>query len=129
MARLASERSLDLAAARRLVDTELLATMAAHPIGWLTSWPVLIWRGIWIDEFVVFGFPALVIGTVWALRRRQAPWLAAFGLGWFSLLSYAALSLNVPRYQVPAVSVLALAAAWACWQLAEIKRLRQAGRP
>jgi len=128
VARIASERGLDLAAARRLVDAELLTAMAAHPIGWLTSWPMLIWRGIWIDEFVVFGFPALIIGTAWALRHRQMPWLAAFGLGWFSLLSYSALSLNVPRYQVPVVPVMALAAAWACWRLLEIRRRRHSGK-
>ena len=88
---------------------------------------MLVWRGLWIDEFVVLGFPALCLGTLWALRRRALGWLAAFGLGWFSLLGYAAVSLNVPRYQIPAVPVLALAAAWGCWQLAERARLRQAG--
>jgi 4-amino-4-deoxy-L-arabinose transferase-like glycosyltransferase len=128
VARVASERGLDLSAARKLVDGELLAAMAAHPIGWLTSLPMLVWRGLWIDEFVVFGFPALVIGTAWALRHRYSAWLVGFGLGWFSLLGYAALSLNIPRYQVPAVPALALAAAWACWQLAKNFRKRQSGR-
>ncbi len=129
VARLAAERGVDLSAARRLVDGELVSAMLAQPLGWLTSWPVLVWRGIWIDEFVVFGFPALLVGTLWAVRRRQVPWLAAFCLGWFSLLGYAALSLNVPRYQIPAVPVLALAAAWAGWQLVERRRLRQAAHP
>ncbi len=49
-----------------------------------------------------------------ALRRRYQVWAGLLSIGWFSLLFYPLISLNVPRYQMlsaPSLSVgLALAA-------------------
>lgn len=112
VARVAAEQGLDEAAARRVVDATLRASILAQPLGWLASYPPLIWRGLWIDEFIVLGFPALVVATAWALRRGHWIWLLLLAPGWYNLLAYPALSLNVPRYQVTAVPALALGAAW-----------------
>jgi len=125
VARVAAEQGLGAPAAQAAVDRALLESFLAHPLGWLASLPALIWRGLWIDEFVVLGFPALVAGTLWAARRGEAAWLLLFGLGWFNLVFYAAISLNVPRYQITAVPALALAAPWLAWRVAEVRKLRQ----
>ena len=119
VARVTAEQGLTEAAARTVVDRALLTAIAGDPLGWLGSYPPLFWRGLWIDEFVVLGFPALVAATLWAVRRRRLDWLALLAPGWFCLLVYPAISLNIPRYQIPAVPVLALATAWAGTRLLE----------
>jgi hypothetical protein len=100
------------AEARVRVDHELLRRFLERPGGWLASLPALIYRGLWIDEFVVIGGPAAVAATLWAARRRRVDWLILLGLGWFNLGFYAAVSLNIPRYQVTALPTMALGAAW-----------------
>jgi 4-amino-4-deoxy-L-arabinose transferase-like glycosyltransferase len=111
------QHGLDEAAARARVDRDLLLAILARPLHYLTSLPVLIWRGLWVDEFILVGAPAML----WALRRgwRQgdATLLLALAPGVFSLLFYPAISLNIPRYQITAMPALALAAAWAAWRL------------
>ena len=71
--------------------------------------PVMIYRGLWCDEFVIIGFPLLILISIRALRRRDGAELAALLPGWWSLIFYAAVSLNIPRYQMTAMTALALA--------------------
>lgn len=113
-----AQHGLGEAAAQARVDRDLALSILTHPLGYLASLGPLLWRGIWIDEFVVLGLPALVWLGVWAWRRGQAIWLLAVAPGVFNLLFYPAISLNIPRYQVTAMPALALAAAWAAWRLA-----------
>ncbi|MDN3566824.1 hypothetical protein ACFQY5_19420 [Paeniroseomonas aquatica] len=130
VARLAAEQGLDAEAARAAVDAALRASFLAHPLGWLASTPPLIWRGLWIDEFVVLGFPALVAASLWAWRRGHGAWLLLLAPGWYNLLAYPAVSLNVPRYQITAVPALALGAAWVAARLAaRLSSRRAAGLP
>jgi hypothetical protein len=73
----------------------------------------LFYRGIWIDEFVVLGLPLFVWMLFRAVRRRDVGLVLLLSIGAFNLLFYAAFSLNIPRYQMTAVPVVALAAALA----------------
>jgi hypothetical protein len=108
----AATNGITLAEARGRVDRELLSRFLERPGGWLASLPALIYRGLWIDEFVLVGAPAAVAATLWAVRRRRVDWLILLGVGWFNLGFYAAVSLNIPRYQVTALPTMALGAAW-----------------
>lgn len=117
VARVMAEQSLTEIDASRVVDNLLRQRFIEHLPGWLATMPALVWRGIWIDEFVVLGFPALIATTIWALRRGADRWLPVLLLGWFNLIGYAAISLNIPRYQISALPALALAAAWLAWQV------------
>jgi hypothetical protein len=109
---LAAERGLPLAEAQAEVDRALRAAFLAQPLGYLGSMPALFWRGIWADEFILLGLPALLVASLSALRRRDAALALVLGIGWFNLLAYAALSLNIPRYQMTALPSIALGFAW-----------------
>ncbi len=110
-------RGLPLAAAQAAVDREMLGAILAHPLGYLASLPALFWRGIWIDEFVLLGLPALALLVRRAWRLGDAAWLLALLPGVFNLVFYPAVSLNIPRYQITALPALGLGAAWAAWRL------------
>lgn len=117
VARLVAEQGMTPAAAAATVDRILVGWFAERPLGFIASYPMLFWRGIWIDEFVVVGLPALAFAAVAAWRARQWGWLLALLPGVFSLLFYPAISLNIPRYQLVALPAFALAAAWLCCRL------------
>ncbi|MBF0560584.1 MAG: hypothetical protein HQL37_00945 [Alphaproteobacteria bacterium] len=110
------------AATPRVVVGEILDHISAY----LATMPVLFYRGLWFDEFIIFGFPAL-LWLVWrSARRRDWPMIAALAPGLWSLLVYPAVSLNIPRYQFPAVIALALAAALAVDALRQARRVSAA---
>lgn len=131
VARVAAEQGIGAPAAQAIVDRALVMAFLERPLGYLASFPLLVWRGIWIDEFIVLGLPALLAMLVLAPRQRAAAWAIAALPGVFNLLIYPAISLNIPRYQLTALPALGLAAGWAAvmlrhrWQL----RRRWIGRP
>ena len=91
------------------VDRKLIRKILANlPVHLLTTLPVF-YRGIWIDEFIVLTFPAL-LWLIWvSVGRRDYLVLALLAPGIFSLLFYALVSINIPRYQLTALPALALA--------------------
>ncbi len=91
------------------VDRQLIRKILTNlPIHLLTTLPVF-YRGIWIDEFIVLTLPAL-LWLIWvSLRRREPLVLALLAPGIFSLLFYALVSINIPRYQLTALPALAFA--------------------
>ena len=93
------------------IDHEIVAGMVRHWPGWLVTMLPLTWRGIWIDNFVLLGLPCLIWTTIAALRRRHWQQLALLALGIYNLLFYAAISLNIERYQLTALPSMALAVA------------------
>lgn len=113
-----SERGADHAEAVRIVNRDLLRLFLERPLGYLASMPALVWRGVWIDEFIVVGLPSLVWASRHSLAERRFAMLAALLPGIFNMLFYAAVSLNIPRYQMTALPSLAVATAWAASRLA-----------
>ncbi len=111
------------------VDRQLILKILANlPVHLLTTLPVF-YRGIWIDEFIVLTLPAL-IWLIWvSVGRRDTLVLALLAPGVFSLLFYALISLNIPRYQLTALPALAFAGGIAGALLIERwrKRKRQTG--
>lgn len=110
---LMNERRLTRPAAERLVDKEMADAILERPFMHILTTLPLFYRGIWIDEAIVLTLPALFWMTCMAFRRRRFDRLALVSLGWFNLLFYALVSLNVPRYQLTAVPVLALCGGFA----------------
>jgi hypothetical protein len=98
-------------AAVRVVDATIVHAILTHWAAYLATMPPLIYRGFWGDDFIVLGLPCLIV-AVWR-AWRQGDWLLILllGTGVFNLLAYAAVSLNIPRYQMTAVPALALAVA------------------
>lgn len=64
-----------------------------------------------VDEFLWLGIPCLITGTWRAARRRDGLLPMLFGNGIFNILAYAAVSLNIERYQLTAMPSVALAVA------------------
>ena len=91
------------------VDREFIRKILTNlPVHLLTTLPVF-YRGIWVDEFIVLTLPAL-LWLIWvSLRRREPLVLALLAPGVFSLLFYALVSINIPRYQLTALPALAFA--------------------
>jgi len=114
------------AEARALVDRALIAAFLERPFGFLASMPAVFYRGIWIDEFIVIGLPALGWALWRGLRARDAAALALLLPALFNLVFYAAISLNIPRYQLTAVPGIALATAALALHLAPWARARWA---
>jgi hypothetical protein len=105
---LMAEQGLSLAAAEKIVAHKIIAAIFERPIAYAATTLPLIWRGIWVDEFIVLSFPAL-IWLVWAEARRRLNVTLAVAPGVFSLLFYAMTSLNIPRYQITALPTLGIA--------------------
>jgi len=82
----------------------------SRPLKHLATTVVLFWRGLWSDEFIVFGLPALAWAAVYGVWRRRWDLTLAVSPGLFSLSFYPLVSLNVERYQMTALPSLAIAA-------------------
>jgi 4-amino-4-deoxy-L-arabinose transferase-like glycosyltransferase len=124
---------LSEAAARAVVDRALIAAFLERPLGYIASMPALFYRGIWVDEFIVLGLPALAWALWRGLRARDAVALTLLVPALFNLVFYASISLNIPRYQLTALPGIALATAalalhLAPWAQARWARLRATGR-
>lgn len=106
-------------------EQELKDAILSSPIKHLATTLPLIYRGIWIDEFVAITFPAFVVLLAVALRRRNGLLIAVLLPSLFSLLFYAAFSLNLARYQMTALPGFAIAFAYlAMWVRAQIQNRR-----
>jgi hypothetical protein len=101
----------DLRAGENAVTSELVWEAISHPLRHATTTLLFIYRGIWIDEFIVLGFPLLMLTVVQAVRRRQWELLIVLSPGLFGMAFYALLSLNPPRYQLTSLPTIALGAA------------------
>jgi hypothetical protein len=101
--------NLSQSAATAEVDAEIRRDILAAPIAYGATMLPIFYRGIWVDQFAFFGIPALMVMTAQALRRRYREWWLLFSIGWFNLLAYTALSLNIPRYQLTALPSIAIA--------------------
>ncbi len=101
----------------KVADTAVMRDMAGRildrPFKHLAVSLPLAYRGIWIDEFAVLSVPSLFVVLIMALRRRQWTTLAVFSPGLYSLMIYPLASVNLPRYQMTAVPLLALVLALA----------------
>jgi 4-amino-4-deoxy-L-arabinose transferase-like glycosyltransferase len=93
--------------AEKLLERRMISAILERPLAYATSTLPLIWRGIWVDEFIVFSLPALV-WLAWSAATRRLDIAFAIGPGLFSLVFYALVSLNIPRYQLTAVPALAV---------------------
>ena len=128
--RLMHEKGLGRRDAEAAVSGLILHDILADWPAYLATMPAVFYRGLWFDEFIVFGFPALCWLLVRCIRRRDGTTLLALSPGLFSLLAYAALSFNIPRYQFTAAPALAIAAGLAAEALLQRCRVwRHNSRP
>lgn len=113
-----AETGVSRSEAVRAINGEIIGALLTHPLAYAASMAPVFYHGLWGDQFILLGFPALIWATFAAWRRRD--WLlgALLSAGWFNLFFYAAISTNEPRYQMTAVPALALAAAmaWLAWR-------------
>jgi hypothetical protein len=107
---LIDERHIDRPTAEDAVGGVIVAEIFARFPAYLATMLPLAYRGIWCDEFILFGLPALIWLLLRSGCRRDWRYLATFAPGVYSLIVYPAVSLNMPRYQLPAVACLAAAA-------------------
>lgn len=109
----------DARAGEAEVTRELLDDIRARPLKHVTTTVLFIYRGIWIDEFIVLGLPLLLVAVWQALRKWQWEMLILLSPGFHGMLFYALFSLNPTRYQLtslPTVAVGAALGAMYCWQ-------------
>jgi hypothetical protein len=104
------ERHIDRPTAENTVRALIIGEIWSRFPAYLATMLPLAYRGIWCDEFVVFGLPLLIWLLLRAGRHHDWRFLAGFAPGLYSLIIYPAVSLNMPRYQLPAVACLAAAA-------------------
>ncbi len=113
-----AEQHLDYWRAAKAVDADIVAGIRVHWLGYLLSMVPLIYRGLGIDEFMPIG-AACLAWAVWHYGwRRDMPKLLVLGFGLYNVVAYAAVSLNIPRYQETAMPSIAMAvglAAWCLW--------------
>ncbi|WP_417836240.1 hypothetical protein [Thalassospira tepidiphila] len=104
------------------VEQELKDAILSHPAKHIATTIPLIYRGIWIDEFAIVTFPAFIALLVYALKLRRALLLAVLLPSLFSLVFYAAFSLNIARYQMTALPGFSIAFAFfALWAREKIQ--------
>jgi 4-amino-4-deoxy-L-arabinose transferase-like glycosyltransferase len=106
---LMKEQSLTHQQAYKIAEHEVIDRILEHPIKHIVTTLPLFYRGIWIDELAVITIPAFFILLFGALRRRNGLLIAVLLPPLFSLMFYAAFSLNIPRYQMTAMPGLAIA--------------------
>lgn len=95
--------------AEKQVEGELLRSLLENlPWHLLVSVP-LSYRGLFIDEFLVLTLPALFLFAWGAVRRRDGPALAALALPLYGIAIHCFITINITRYQTPALVALALA--------------------
>ncbi|MEQ9344962.1 MAG: hypothetical protein RIG26_00830 [Thalassospira sp.] len=122
---LINSEGLSYTEANDRAEQELKDAILSRPIKHLATTLPLIYRGIWIDEFAAVTFPAFIVLLAVALRRRNGLLIAVLLPSLFSLLFYAAFSLNVARYQMTALPGFAIAFAFlAMWARTQIQNWR-----
>ena len=114
VAAIMASQHLDYWHATALQDHRIIAGILHAWPAYLATMLPLTWRGLGIDEFVVLGLPCFVWAAWRAARTRDWLLLLLSGLGAYNMLAYAALSLNIQRYQLTALPALAVGFAVAC---------------
>ena len=124
-AAIASERAAGAgawAAERRVTNRMVDELLGRLPKNVVTTLPIA-YRGLFIDEFIVLTLPALIVVLIGARRRLRAYyWFALPGLYVIGFHSF--LTLNLPRFNIPALPALAAAGAIALWWALERWRAR-----
>lgn len=100
-------------AAQEKLPWQIIDEIAARWPLYLATMLPIFYRGLWCDEFVIFGLPALLWLTAGYIRRKNFAALVGFALPYYSLIFYTAFSLNIPRYQFTALPGFALASGYA----------------
>ncbi len=108
VATIMASQGLDYWHATALQDRRIVAGILHAWPAYLATMLPLTWRGLGIDGFLLLGLPCFVWTTWCAARRRDYLLLLLFGLGGYNILAYAALSLNIQRYQLTALPALSL---------------------
>jgi hypothetical protein len=106
---LQAARGLPFWQAAAETDREIIGRIRRHFGGYLVTMLPLTYRGLWIDEFLFLGIPCLSLALWHAIRRRDGLLLALLSIGAFNIIAYAAVSLNLQRYQMTAMPAIALA--------------------
>ena len=127
---IASERNIPMSDAKDIVEHQIKDQILAHPIKHIVTTLPLIYRGIWIDELAIITFPALIWLLICALRQRNGLLVIVLLPSLFSLVFYAAFSLNVARYQMTAMPGFAIAFGYlSLWVRDRIQRYRRHKTP
>jgi hypothetical protein len=119
-------KQVDYAEAAAIVDRQNVQAILERPITHMLTTLPLLYRGIWIDEFIVIGLPALLFALWRATRERDGLRVLLLSSGVFNLVFYALVSLNIPRYQMTAVPAIGFAVACAVQAIVE-RRARRRG--
>jgi hypothetical protein len=119
-------KQVDYAEAAAIVDRQNVQAILERPITHMLTTLPLLYRGIWIDEFIVIGLPALLFALWRATRERDGLRLLLLSSGVFNLVFYALVSLNIPRYQMTAVPAIGFAVACVVQAIVE-RRARRRG--
>ena len=94
--------------AGRVIEGELLGEIADNlPKHLLVTFPVF-YRGLWVDEFILISFPALVWAMFFAWKNRRYDILICLFPGIFCLFFYSLFSPNFPRYQLLSLPAFSL---------------------
>ena len=129
IAELRSTQGLSNSEAMAIHDRAIVNSILSRPFKHLLVTVPVFWRGIWVDEFIVLSLPGLIAVVFTGLRHWRFALLLAVLPGLFNLSIYAFLSLNIPRYQLTALPVLALGFSQAVLFLAQLRPWRNlAGR-
>jgi hypothetical protein len=122
---LIEDQGLSKVEATDLAEQELKDAILSRPLKHIITTLPLIYRGIWIDEFAVITFPAFIVTLLYALRRKNRLLIAVLLPSLFSLVFYAAFSLNVARYQMTAIPGFSIAFAYfALWVRSRVNNWR-----
>jgi 4-amino-4-deoxy-L-arabinose transferase-like glycosyltransferase len=108
VAALQAKEGLDYWAAVKQVDRQLVSAILGQPIvHFLTTFP-LLYRGIWIDEFVVVGLPCFIWCLFHYARRRDWLTVTVLSTALFNMLFHAVFTISIPRYQMLSVPIFAI---------------------
>ena len=111
--------------ARNIVDDAIIANILERPFKHLVVNIAVFWRGIWVDEFIIFSLPGLISLIIWATRNGNLALIMALTPSLYNLLIYPTISLNIPRYQITALPALSLGTMFAIiWMVQFFKRRR-----
>jgi len=124
---MAAEQGLSWEEARNQYDAELMRRIMTDPVVHSLTTIPLFYRGVWIDEFILFSLPAFFWLLVVAVRRRQGLVFLSLSPALFSFVFHAALSSNLPRFQIVATPGLAIALGLAVSALLAWRQARRAG--
>jgi len=115
--RLRSQTGASDAVAQTQAGGVVIREILANWMGYLASMPAIFYRGLWFDAFMPLSLPLFALPFLWAWREQQWRLLAALSPGFWSLIVYPVVSLNIQRYQFTVVIVLAVTAGLAADRL------------